>query len=730
MLLACMAASALPRASGSVMFTNVAQYTHNFEVFSLDWSPTNNLIAVASDSGAFHSEYRTLRFQPPSTLTLASTQRLGVAALSVRFHPISNLVAIGTALNAGTGEVRFATLNPTNGALLQTNRAIEIGAHVKAVGWRVLGASNYLAVAISNGTHEAAVYSYAATTQVLHATHNFPSGMDAPFRDAMAWRPGGTQILFGCHSPTLNDLTILGFSGSALGQTWALGFPLEQARAVAWRPGGAVFAAGLFNFGATNEQNFRIYTAGVGNAFGEVTDARLGEFRRVNAIDWSPTADFVAYARVQTNPNLRVFRYDPTNRILTLFDEWLHIAPATEINSIRWSRDGRYLAVGAKESPHVSIYRLRQADLAIAKTGFPMAVAPGSNLTYWLRITNSGPDTAIGVTLTDTLPTNVTPLVVTSPVFSCVTSGRFVACSAAEMSAHTSAWVSILIQAHNPLAGAITNLAEIGAVTPDLIATNNFTQWITKRDLDGDGAADDADNCPTISNPTQLDSDGDGIGDPCDNCPLNHNPTQPDSDGDGWGDDCDLCPGFFNVTNFDADGDGRGDECDNCPGVSNPPQTDTDGDGIGDACDMCPFDVNTGMDYDGDGIDDACDADLDGDGMPNAWEDAYGLDKFNPLDALDDTDSDGFENWEEYVHGTVPNDGASFFRFISIMAAPPALAFVSATGRFYNVLVASNLAAGEWSFWRTNLPGSNLTMTVTDTDMFPIRHFRIQVRAP
>jgi uncharacterized repeat protein (TIGR01451 family) len=723
-------ASIIPPATGTTMFTNVAQYTHNFEVFALDWSPTNNFIAVASDSGAFHSEYRTLRFQPPSTLTLASELRFGVASYAVRFHPISNLVAIGTALNASTGEVRFASLNPTNGALLQTNRAIEIGAQVKAFDWRIIGASNYLAVAISNGTHEAAVYSYAATTHVLHATHDFPAMTDAPQRGAMAWRPGSTQLLFGCHSPALNDLTILGFSGAALGQTWALGFSLEQARAIAWRPDGSVFAAGLFNIGATNEQNFRVFTASVGNAFGEVKNARIGEFRRVNAIDWSPNGDLVAYARVQTNPNLRVFRYDPTNRTLTLFDEWLHIAPATEINALRWSRDGRYLAVGAKESPHVSIYRLRQADLAIAKTGFPMAVAPGSNLTYWLRITNSGPDTAIGVALTDTLPTNVTPLLATSPVFSCVTSGRFVMCSVAELSASTSAWISILVQAHNPLAAAITNRADVAAITPDPVVTNNTALWVTKRDLDGDGRADDSDNCPTISNPSQSDTDGDGVGDPCDNCPTNANPTQADSDGDGWGNECDLCPAFTNVTNFDADGDGRGDECDNCPGVFNPSQADTDGDGIGNACDSCPTVPNTGMDSDGDGIDDACDEDIDGDFMPNVWEDAYGLDKYNPLDAFDDPDGDGFENWAEYVCGTAPNNGASHFRITSMAAAPPALSFVSATGRWYGVLASTDLVAGAWFYWRTNLPGSNVIMTISDTNGIPVRHYHIRVRVP
>ena len=54
-------------------------------------------------------------------------------------------------------------------------------------------------------------------------------------------------------------------------------------------------------------------------------------------------------------------------------------------------------------------------------------------------------------------------------------------------------------------------------------------------DSDGDGVADDDDNCPGISNPDQTDSDEDGIGDVCDDCD--------DLDVDGVCDDQDYCPG-------------------------------------------------------------------------------------------------------------------------------------------------------------------------------------------
>jgi hypothetical protein len=62
----------------------------------------------------------------------------------------------------------------------------------------------------------------------------------------------------------------------------------------------------------------------------------------------------------------------------------------------------------------------------------------------------------------------------------------------------------------------------------------------------------------------------------------------------------------------DADGDGVQDMYDNCPGVPNPNQADQDvdgvGDGVGDVCDNCPTSANADQaDADGDGVGDVCD---------------------------------------------------------------------------------------------------------------------------
>ncbi len=98
------------------------------------------------------------------------------------------------------------------------------------------------------------------------------------------------------------------------------------------------------------------------------------------------------------------------------------------------------------------------------------------------------------------------------------------------------------------------------------------------------------------------DSDGDGIADEDDNCPDIANTGQSDSDGDTVGDSCDICPGYNDLA--DADEDTVPDSCDNCPSIYNPDQEDADVDGVGDACEFVGtvwhVDIN-GNDTTGDG---------------------------------------------------------------------------------------------------------------------------------
>ena len=69
-----------------------------------------------------------------------------------------------------------------------------------------------------------------------------------------------------------------------------------------------------------------------------------------------------------------------------------------------------------------------------------------------------------------------------------------------------------------------------------------------------------------------------------------------DGDGDGIPNACDNCPAVSNATQLDTDVDNRGNACDSCP---QDPADDADGDGLCGDVDFCPFDKENDADLDG-----------------------------------------------------------------------------------------------------------------------------------
>lgn len=118
--------------------------------------------------------------------------------------------------------------------------------------------------------------------------------------------------------------------------------------------------------------------------------------------------------------------------------------------------------------------------------------------------------------------------------------------------------------------------------------------------------------------------------------------------------------------------------------------------------------------------------DADGDGLPDVWESANGLNPTNATDRLLDADGDGMLNWQEYTAGTDPKDAASYLRIdIQPEGAGARLYFGAASNKTYSVEYIDALETGPWARL-ADLPAraTNHTIFLLDQDFHTNRFYR------
>jgi uncharacterized repeat protein (TIGR01451 family) len=115
------------------------------------------------------------------------------------------------------------------------------------------------------------------------------------------------------------------------------------------------------------------------------------------------------------------------------------------------------------------------ADLELAKSAAPSPVVPGEDVTFSLTVTNKGPSTSIGETVTDQLPAEVTFAAASA---GCSEASGTVTCAVGELAAGASKTFTITGQVASSLDACLRNTGTVtGAFDPD--SSNNTSTICT-----------------------------------------------------------------------------------------------------------------------------------------------------------------------------------------------------------------------------------------------------------
>src|SRR5439155_1408574 len=104
----------------------------------------------------------------------------------------------------------------------------------------------------------------------------------------------------------------------------------------------------------------------------------------------------------------------------------------------------------------------RVADLSIAKSA-PATATSGTDITYSLTVTNNGPSTSSGGTVTDVLPAQVSFV---SASAGCTTTAGIVTCNFGTLAASATQPFTIVVHINPAATGPIANTATVTATNP------------------------------------------------------------------------------------------------------------------------------------------------------------------------------------------------------------------------------------------------------------------------
>jgi len=128
------------------------------------------------------------------------------------------------------------------------------------------------------------------------------------------------------------------------------------------------------------------------------------------------------------------------------------------------SHGGFTATVAAVEAP---------ADLSLTLSATPSAALPGQAVTYILTVSNAGPQTAVGLVVSDRLPDGATFVSADGAGWICIAFGQMVECRRDSLAVEASSRIELVVNAPASV-GTMINVADVRASSPDSIIDNNW----------------------------------------------------------------------------------------------------------------------------------------------------------------------------------------------------------------------------------------------------------------
>ncbi len=269
--------------------------------------------------------------------------------LATDWSPDGKYIAFGgSAFSAGEA-FQVASFDRVSQSVTVFNKALD--GTVRSISWSPDG--QYIAVVVGLSLQALYIFEFDAQTQSV--TSRFVFQMNEPY--SATWSPDGQYIVVVGNlvsDTSSDDLQIIQLdrvSNSATIVASAVGFDMPSATTggVAWSPDGRYIAVGR----EMRDQIFEIFEFDRANNLVTSVAGALSTFNGIFSVAWSPDGHYIAVGGKDlvfglNGDSFQIIEFDRANMSATPVASF--IGSGTEVRSVDWSSNGRYIAIGTDDA--------------------------------------------------------------------------------------------------------------------------------------------------------------------------------------------------------------------------------------------------------------------------------------------------------------------------------------------------------------------------------------------